>query len=281
MAWVDRVEDDVSTGAEAMARVRAMRAKFGKVTKPTVLMPAPVAAPEVNHSCHAFTAAANQVPAALFFDAEPQEEAETSPQPNAEPAEIVPETLMPVLARSRIRIEVILRVVSHYYGVTVPDVIGPDRRRAVMIPRQAAMRFAALEGWSTPEIGRRLGGRDHSTVFHGIRSAEARMVRDAACADAMANIAKLLETVRAEGQATLKRIEADLLDATIKERLAAAAERDRRTAEREQARWLRRKAEKDAAAAARANRTPEQIAADRAKLAAANAARLGKLAAAG
>jgi hypothetical protein len=107
------------------------------------------------------------------------------------------------------------------------------------------------------------------------------MTRDAACADAMANIAKLLETVRAEGQATLKRIEADLLDATIKERLAAAAERDRRTAEREQARWLRRKAEKDAAAAARANRTPEQIEADRAKLAAANAARLGKLAAAG
>jgi hypothetical protein len=273
MAWTDRVQDDVSTGAEAMARVRAMRAKFGRVTKPTTLMPAEPAKVPVE-------AAADHVPVALFFDAEPQEEAETSPEPNAEPAEIVPEA-MPVLARSRIRIEVILRVVSRYYGVTVPEVIGPDRARTVTIPRQAAMRFASLEGWSFPEIGRRIGGRDHTTVLHGARSAAARMTRDAACADAMANIAKLLETVRAEGQATLKRIEADLLDATIKERLAAAAERDRRTAEREQARWLRRKAEKDAAAAARANRTPEQIEADRAKLAAANAARLGKLAAAG
>jgi chromosomal replication initiator protein len=61
------------------------------------------------------------------------------------------------------------------HDVTIEELRGDARARAVSWPRQDAMRLLAAAGYSLQEIGRYLGRRDHTTVLHGIRASEARM----------------------------------------------------------------------------------------------------------
>ena len=64
-------------------------------------------------------------------------------------------------------------------GISVRDLCGRDRRKFISEPRQDFMLLAyEAERWSLPQIGRWLGGRDHTTILHGIEQARAR--RDAA-----------------------------------------------------------------------------------------------------
>ena len=71
------------------------------------------------------------------------------------------------------RIEDILRIVSRHYKVTHKDLLSTRRSRAVVRPRQIAMYLAkALTSRSLPEIGRRFGGRDHTTVLHSVRKVD-------------------------------------------------------------------------------------------------------------
>lgn len=63
------------------------------------------------------------------------------------------------------------------YGVTVEQICGPSRKRAVAWPRQELMWVLYKTGrYSMPQIARFIGGRDHTTVLHGIRKHEERMV---------------------------------------------------------------------------------------------------------
>jgi chromosomal replication initiator protein len=59
------------------------------------------------------------------------------------------------------------------------DILSPRRARAVARPRQAAMYLAkVLTEYSLPEIGRKFGGRDHTTIIHGVRKIEELMAQD-------------------------------------------------------------------------------------------------------
>ncbi|WP_244606582.1 chromosomal replication initiator protein DnaA [Arsenicitalea aurantiaca] len=79
----------------------------------------------------------------------------------------------------RVRIEDILRVVSRHYKVQRNDLLSSRRSRDVVRPRQIAMYLAkALTSRSLPEIGRRFGGRDHTTVLHSVRKVEQMMKDD-------------------------------------------------------------------------------------------------------
>jgi chromosomal replication initiator protein len=70
----------------------------------------------------------------------------------------------------RIKIEDILRIVSRHYAVTRADIVSQRRHRSVVWPRQIGMYLAKqLTSRSLPEIGRRFGDRDHTTVLHAIR----------------------------------------------------------------------------------------------------------------
>lgn len=61
-------------------------------------------------------------------------------------------------------------------GVTYPEIISQQRRRSIAWPRQEAMyECSKATGASLPEIGRAFGGRDHTTVLHGIRKHKERM----------------------------------------------------------------------------------------------------------
>jgi hypothetical protein len=74
------------------------------------------------------------------------------------------------------KIELIQQVVARYFGISKLDMISQRRTKDIVRPRQIAMYLAkALTGKSLPEIGRRFGGRDHTTVLHAINKIHDRL----------------------------------------------------------------------------------------------------------
>ncbi len=73
----------------------------------------------------------------------------------------------------RVRIEDIQRIVARHYNVSRQELVSNRRTRVIVKPRQIAMYLAKmLTPRSFPEIGRRFGGRDHTTVLHAVRKIE-------------------------------------------------------------------------------------------------------------
>ena len=73
----------------------------------------------------------------------------------------------------RVTIEEIQKRVAEHYNVRVADMHSARRARAVARPRQVAMYLSKqLTSRSLPEIGRKFGGRDHTTVMHAVRKIE-------------------------------------------------------------------------------------------------------------
>jgi len=96
--------------------------------------------------------------------------------------ELAAAALQEVLADTRpaVSAEAILQAVGRYYGVSLEDLRGKARDRKVVVPRQVAMYLLREEArLSLPEIGHRLGGRDHSTVLHGVRAVQREVESDA------------------------------------------------------------------------------------------------------
>ena len=82
--------------------------------------------------------------------------------------------------RRRITIDEIQRTVCQFYRVDRTEMSSKRRARAVVRPRQVAMYLSkVLTPRSYPEIGRKFGGRDHSTVIHAVRLIEDLRTRDA------------------------------------------------------------------------------------------------------
>jgi chromosomal replication initiator protein len=73
----------------------------------------------------------------------------------------------------RITVDDIQKATAEHYGMKQADLISERRNRAIARPRQAAMWLAKqLTTRSLPDIGRRFGGRDHTTVLHAVRRIE-------------------------------------------------------------------------------------------------------------
>lgn len=84
----------------------------------------------------------------------------------------------------RVKIEDIQRIVARQYNVSRADLLSSRRTANVVRPRQVAMYLAkTLTLRSLPEIGRRFGGRDHTTVLHAVRKIENLVGNDAMLAD--------------------------------------------------------------------------------------------------
>jgi chromosomal replication initiator protein len=72
-----------------------------------------------------------------------------------------------------VTIDDIQKRVCEHYNIKMADLLSPRRARAVARPRQVAMYLAKqLTTRSLPEIGRKFGGRDHTTIMHGVRKIE-------------------------------------------------------------------------------------------------------------
>ncbi len=93
-----------------------------------------------------------------------------------ESAEHIIRDLMRGIEPRRIKVEDILRVVSKHFGVSKNDILSQRRHRSIVWPRQVGMFLAkAMTARSLPEIGRRFGGRDHTTVLHAIRKIDGEL----------------------------------------------------------------------------------------------------------
>jgi chromosomal replication initiator protein len=83
----------------------------------------------------------------------------------------------------KVTVDMIQKTVAEHYSLKQADLISERRARAVARPRQVAMWLAKqITTRSLPDIGRRFGGRDHTTVLHAVRRIEALKGEDAAIA---------------------------------------------------------------------------------------------------
>ncbi|THD58313.1 chromosomal replication initiator protein DnaA [Phenylobacterium sp.] len=83
----------------------------------------------------------------------------------------------------KVTVDQIQKMVAEHYGLKQADLISERRARAVARPRQVAMWIAKqVTTRSLPDIGRRFGGRDHTTVLHAVRRIEALKGEDATIA---------------------------------------------------------------------------------------------------
>jgi len=94
----------------------------------------------------------------------------------------------------RVTIEEIQRKVAEHYSMRLTDMSSPRRSRAVARPRQIAMYLAKqLTSRSLPEIGRKFGNRDHTTVMHAVSRVGELMERDGSFAEDVELLRRLLE----------------------------------------------------------------------------------------
>ena len=94
----------------------------------------------------------------------------------------------------RVRIEDIQRIVARQYNVSRADLLSSRRTANVVRPRQVAMYLAkVLTLRSLPEIGRRFGGRDHTTVLHAVRKIENLAGNDSALAEEIESLKRQLQ----------------------------------------------------------------------------------------
>jgi chromosomal replication initiator protein len=79
-----------------------------------------------------------------------------------------------------VTVDDIQKATAEHFGLTQADLVSERRNRAVARPRQAAMWLTKqLTTRSLPDIGRRFGGRDHTTVLHAVRRIEELKALDA------------------------------------------------------------------------------------------------------
>ncbi len=87
---------------------------------------------------------------------------------------------LPVKSEKRVTVDDIQKAVASYFDITVEDLHSKRRTKTVVRPRHIAMYLAkTLTTRSLPDIGRRFGGRDHSTVIHAVNKITDQLPSDA------------------------------------------------------------------------------------------------------
>ena len=110
--------------------------------------------------------------------------------------DLVQECLSDILRTSerKVTIEEIIRKVAEHYNLRMSDLISARRARVVARPRQIAMFLSkSLTSKSLPEIGRKFGGRDHTTVIHAVKKIEELKLVDVQVADEVEILRRTLE----------------------------------------------------------------------------------------
>ena len=93
----------------------------------------------------------------------------------------------------RITVEEIQKTVAEHFNLRLADMLSSRKERAIARPRQIAMYLVKrMTNRSLPEIGRRFGGRDHTTVMHGVRKIEELKAQDPALAEDVERLERVL-----------------------------------------------------------------------------------------
>jgi chromosomal replication initiator protein len=95
----------------------------------------------------------------------------------------------------RVTIDEIQKKVAEHYNIKLADMHSARRARSVARPRQVAMYLAKqLTARSLPEIGRKFGGRDHTTVMHAVKKIEELCAADRSFAEDVELLRRMLES---------------------------------------------------------------------------------------
>jgi chromosomal replication initiator protein len=112
---------------------------------------------------------------------------------DVETAEVAIRDLVRTREPKRVRIEDIQKLVASRYNVSRADILSSRRTATVVRPRQIAMYLSkVLTLRSLPEIGRRFGGRDHTTVLHAVRKIETLSGTDTALSEELELLKRML-----------------------------------------------------------------------------------------
>jgi chromosomal replication initiator protein len=177
-----------SLGEELRLEILRSRVAAARTHHPGFEVPAPVlvfVAKSVTHNGRDLEGAVNRLLAHSKLTGQPVtlEMAEREMRDLIRPAE-----------PKRVRIEDIQRVVARQYNVSRADLLSSRRTANVVRPRQVAMYLAkVLTLRSLPEIGRRFGGRDHTTVLHAVRKIEALVGNDNILAEEVESLKRQLQ----------------------------------------------------------------------------------------
>jgi hypothetical protein len=94
---------------------------------------------------------------------------------------------------AHLTVEKIQRTVCQHYNIRKNDLLSSRRKASVVHPRQVGMYLTKLlTTRSFPDIGRRFGGKDHTTVLHAVRRIETKIKTDFELASEVAHLAALL-----------------------------------------------------------------------------------------
>ncbi len=111
-----------------------------------------------------------------------------------EAAEVAIRDLVRSREPKKVKIEDIQKLVATHYNVSRADILSSRRSAGVVKPRQVAMYLSkVLTLRSLPEIGRRFGGRDHTTVLHAVRKIEASATADLALREDIELLKRMLQ----------------------------------------------------------------------------------------
>lgn len=100
---------------------------------------------------------------------------------------------LPIRAEKRVTVDEIQKAVAAYFSITPADINSKRRTQSVVRPRHIAMYLAkTMTTRSLPDIGRRFGGRDHSTVIHAVAKITGQMGADPVLAEDIDAIRKRL-----------------------------------------------------------------------------------------
>jgi chromosomal replication initiator protein len=177
-----------SLGEELRFEILKSRIGAARIHHPGFEVPAPVLsfiAKSVTHNGRDLEGAVNRLLAHNKLTGQPVtlEMAEREMRDLIRPAE-----------PKRVRIEDIQRIVARQYNVSRSDLLSSRRTANVVRPRQVAMYLAkVLTLRSLPEIGRRFGGRDHTTVLHAVRKIENLVGNDSALAEEIEALKRQLQ----------------------------------------------------------------------------------------
>ncbi len=95
----------------------------------------------------------------------------------------------------KVTIDEIQKRVAEHFNIRITDMHSARRARAVARPRQVAMYLAKqLTSRSLPEIGRKFGGRDHTTVMHAVRKIDELKLGDSSFAEDVELLRRMLES---------------------------------------------------------------------------------------
>ena len=94
----------------------------------------------------------------------------------------------------KITVDKIQRVVAEHYGMSREELLGRSRQQSIVRPRQIAIFMAKrLTQRSLPDLGRRFGNRDHTTIIHAVRRIETLSEKDEQIRSEIAHFTRILK----------------------------------------------------------------------------------------